>query len=179
MNEALETEGGHGVVNRSNVLERILAREHHTLYAELAQHGGSGRVVDRHLGRSVDLELREDAADQRHQTEILHDHRVDTAVHRFIEEGEGLAQFMGLHENIEREIDTPSARVREETRCLELVQGELGSLVSSVETLGAQIHRVSPVRDRCASGVERAGRGEQLGYAARDHKSWNVRAYRP
>ena len=42
-------------------------------------------------------------------------------------------------------------------------QTQKGTLVFTVESLGAQIDRVGAVRQRCAHGVERAGRREKLG----------------
>jgi hypothetical protein len=160
--------------DRAHVVDRVLAGEHHALDAEPPHHARAALVVHRHLGGAVDLERRVDAADEAHEPHVLHDHRVDPAVHRLAEELEGVGELRRLHEHVEREVDPHPAAVRELAGPLELVERELGAVVARVEALGAQVDGVGAVGDRGAHGVEGARRGEQLGEETADHKPCKI-----
>ena len=82
---------------------------------------------------------------------------------RVAEERERVGELARLDEHVEREVDAHAARVRERARLLELVERELRAFVARVEPLGAEVDGVGAVGDGGADGVERAGRGEELG----------------
>ena len=86
MDERLEAELRHGGANRADVVERVLAREHDALDAELAHDARRRCVVHGHLRRAVDLELGIDALNQPDESDVLHDGGVDAAVDRLAEE---------------------------------------------------------------------------------------------
>ena len=60
----------------TDVVERVLAREHDTIDAQLGHHARAGLVVHRHLRRAVDLEAGIDALDESNDSDVLHDGRV-------------------------------------------------------------------------------------------------------
>ena len=157
MHECLETEIGDALANRLQVIEGVLARQHHALHAELLEHRGPGAVVHRRLRRAVDLQIWVQLPNQADEAEVLNDHRVNAAVDCLTEKGERLGELTRFDENIQGEIDASAAAVRDATRISELVECELGAFVARVEALGPEINGVGTIRDGGANGVERAG----------------------
>jgi hypothetical protein len=70
-----------------------------------------------------------------------------------------------LYEGVQREVDTDPALVSEAARLSELVERELCTLIPGVESLGAEVDRISAVGYGGANGVEGTGGCEKL----RDH----------
>ncbi len=60
----LKAELWHGSVNRTDVVEGILASEDDAFDAEFFHHGGAGGVVHRHLRGAVNFELGIDLLNQ-------------------------------------------------------------------------------------------------------------------
>src|SRR6185437_5915861 len=118
--------------DHSEIVEGVLAREHDTLQTKLLENSRARLVVDGHLRRAVNLELRIELPDEANETEVLDDDRVDAAVDR-------------LDEDVQREIDAASASMCEATRFRELVECELRTFVAGVESLCAEIHGVRAV----------------------------------
>ena len=75
-----------------------------------------------------------------------------------------------LDEDVEREVDAPTALVRDAAGLAELVERELRAFVARVEPRGAEVDGVGAVGDGGANGVERAGGSEQLGDGSRGHR---------
>jgi hypothetical protein len=126
--------------------------------------------VDGELRRAVNLEIGEQLLDEADQPEVLHDYRVDAAVHRFAEQHECVDELAGFDQDVEREIQASTARMRDATCLTEFVEGQMGAFVAGVEPRGAQVDRVRAIGHGCAHGVERARRGEELGDATVCHK---------
>ena len=160
-------------------LERVLAREHDALHAELLEHRRAGAVVHRHLRRAVDLEPGIHAPDQAHEADILHDHRVYSAVDALAQQRERVVELRGLDERVERQVHARAARVREAARLVELLEGELRAIVARIESLGAEVDGVGAVGDCCPCGIERAGGREELGDGARRHLNAKASALLP
>ena len=76
---------------------------------------------------------------------------------------ERVGELGRLDQDVQREVDAPSALVREAARLADLVERELRALVAGVEALRAEIDGVGAVRQRRAHGVERTGGREELG----------------
>ena len=131
----------------TDVIQSILASEHDTVDPKLPHDGRTGRVVDSHLGRSVDLEIRICLLDQTDETNILHDRGVNASVDRFSQKFQGLTQLCGFYEGVEREVDTNATLMRDATRDFEFVERKLGAIVAGVEFFGAKINRVGAIGD--------------------------------
>jgi hypothetical protein len=174
VDEALEPQRGDGLADGADVLQRVLASEDHPLHPQLAHHRGAGGVVHGHLRGAVDFQPRVQTPDEPHQPDILHDDGVDPPVHALAQELERVHQLARLDEDVEREVDAPPARVRQQARLLQLVEGELGPLVTGVEAGGAQIDGVGPVGHGGANGIQGAGGREKLGDRAVRHKTLKI-----
>ena len=116
MDERLESKVGHRGANGADVVERILARQHDSVDAELLQHGRAGFVVHRHLRRAVDLEVGIESLNQANEPEILDDDGVDSPIDGLTEKHERVDQLGGFDEDVEREIDPAPAFVRDRGR---------------------------------------------------------------
>ena len=163
VHEGFEAEPGYGRADRADVVERVLACEHHALDAQLLQEHRAARVVDRHLRGAVDLEAGIDALDEANEPDVLNDGRVDAAIDAGAEVRERVLQFTRLEEDVEREVDACAVSVGDEAGLFELVERKLRALVAGVELLDTEVNGVGSVRDGGADGVEGAGWGEELG----------------
>ena len=170
VHERLEAERGHGRVNRADVVEGVLAGEHHALDTELLHDRGAGGVVHRHLRRSMQLERGVDALDQPDDADVLDDGCVDSAIDGAAEESQRIAKLGGLEEDVEGEVNPAPALVSDPARLLHFVHRQLRALVPGVEPLGAKIDRVGAIGDGSADGVEGAGGSEKFGDALELHK---------
>src|SRR6185437_10891546 len=106
--------------DHSEIVEGVLAREHDTLQTKLLENGRARLVVDGHLRRAVNLELRIELPDEANETEVLDDDRVDAAVDRLAEEPECIGELVRLDEDVQREIDAAAASMCDATRFREL-----------------------------------------------------------
>ena len=165
MHEGLEAEVGDGRADAPDVVQRVLAGQHHAFDAEAPHHAGAALVVHRHLGGAVDLETGIHHLDEAHEADVLHDGGVDAPVDARTQVGQAIAEFGGLHQRIERHIDPHTAFVRDLAGGGEFIEGELGALVAGVEARRAEVDRIGPVGDGGPHGVEASGRGEEFGGA--------------
>jgi hypothetical protein len=108
----------------------------------------------------VDLERRVDLLDEADEPHVLHDDRVDPAVHGLAEEHQGVDELGRLDQNIEGQVDPNAAGVREIAGLLQLLERELGAIVPRVEALRAQVDGVRAVGHGRPDGVQRARGGE-------------------
>ncbi len=164
VHERLETECGDRGADRPDVVERVLAREHDTLEAELLHDARARRVVHRHLRRAVDLEAGVGALDGAHEADVLHDGRVDAAGDALAEEVERVGHLGRLHQHVEGEVDAHAARVGGAAGDVEFVERELRPLVTRIEALGAEVDGVGPVGHGRPHGIERAGGRQEFGH---------------
>ena len=163
MHERLEAQLRHRCVNGADVVQRVLASEHHALDAETLDDACAGAIVHGHLRRAVNLEPGIHRANEAHGTKVLHDRRVDAGVNRLAEMAQRVGQFSRLEEDVEGEVDARPLRVRDATRFRDLAHGELRALVTGVEALRAQIDGVRAIGDGGPDGVEGTGGGEEFG----------------
>ena len=171
MDERLQAEIGHRVANGVDVGEGVFAREHDTLDSERLGDRGAGWIVDRHLRRPMNLERRIQLADQANESDVLHDHGVDSAVDGLSEKHQRVNQFIRLDEDVQRQIDPAAPPVGEATGLGELVERELGAFVPGIELCRAEIDGVGAVGERGTNGVERSGGGKELGNGAGSHRA--------
>jgi hypothetical protein len=157
MDERLQAELGHAPANHGEILEGVLASENDAPNAHIAQHGGAGGIVNRELGRTVDLEIRVNRTNETNQAKVLNDHGVDAALDGVAKEVDGVRELVRFHEHVQRQIDATRARMCDPARLGELVERELGTLVTGVEPLRTEVHGVGTVGDCGANGIERAG----------------------
>src|SRR5690242_12216094 len=118
--------------------------------------------MDGELRRSVNLQVGIELADQRNEPEILNDHRVDTAVDRLTKKVQCLGELCRLHEDIQGQVDAAAASVCYAACVAELVESELRSLVTRVESLGTEVNGIRTVGDSGANGLEGAGGCEKF-----------------
>ena len=162
VNECFETELRYRLADRANVLERVLARQHHALDAEALHDAGAARIMDGHLRRTVHLQLRIHLLDEPDGAQILYDRRIYSTVDTFAQVGKRFRQFLGLDEHVEREVHAGATGMRNRTGLGELVQRELSTLIAGVVHRGAEIHRIGAIGDRGTNGVESAGWREEF-----------------
>ena len=82
MDETLETQLRNRFVNDSEIIERYLTGQDSACDAQVAGDGRTGLVVHCHLRRTMDLERRVDGSNQPHESYVLYDRGIDTAVDR-------------------------------------------------------------------------------------------------
>ena len=167
MYERLEAQVRHCRMDRTDVVQRVLAGQHHTLDTKPLHDEGARLVVHRHLRGTMDLERRIDALDQPDHADVLHDRRVDAPVDAFTEVRHRVGKLAGLHEDVERQVDAYAVLVGQTTGCVQLVERELGTLVACIEALGAQVHRIGTVGHSRPDRVEGAGGGKKFRNGAR------------
>src|SRR5690606_15434073 len=76
---------------------------------------------------------------------------------------ECLSQLGGLEQDVKRQVDANATLVRDGAGLRELVDGELGAVVSGIEACRTDIDGVGSVGDGGAHGVEGARGREQFG----------------
>src|SRR5512147_1515031 len=118
--------------------------------------------MHRHLRRAVNLEPGVHALNQADDPDVLYDRRVDSAIDSFAQKRQSFCELGRLYQRIEREVDANPARMREPARNLELVEGELRSFVTRIETLSAEVHGVRAIGDGRTHRVERSRRRKEL-----------------
>jgi hypothetical protein len=171
VHERLEAELRDGGANGADVVEGVLAREHHALDPELGHDARAALVVHRHLRGAVDLEAGIDTLDQSDDADVLDDRGVHAEIYCLPQKTERLGELGRLEQDVEGEVDPAAALVREPARFADLRQGQLRAFVTRIEAIGAQIHRIRAIGERGTNGVERARGGKQLrgGEARHEH----------
>jgi hypothetical protein len=154
VDEGLEAELRHDMLNGADVIEGVFASKHHSLHAKISKDCCRSGVVYGHLSGAVNLEARVQQPNQSNQPNVLHNHGVDATINRFTKKLEGIGKLVTLYEHIESEINPARARVSQRSCFRELIQGELGTLVSGIESLNAEINRVGAIRDSGSYGIE-------------------------
>ena len=162
VHKALESEPRHLGPNRSDIIERIFAREHDALYTELLHHTRTAAVVHGHLRGAVNLKARVRALNEAHQPNILHNRGVDPPINTLAQMKEGVLDFVRLHEDVEREIHPRATLVRDQAGLLKIVEGQLGAFVTRVELLDTEVYGVGAIRDRRTNGVKGSCGGEEF-----------------
>ncbi len=163
MHERLDADTRHRGVNRAEVVDRVLPGHHDTRDTQVSGRFCAGNVVHRHLRRAVDLELRVHRPNQSNESEVLHDDGVNAAMHRRAQELERRYELRWLDEHIQGVIDPRTVRVRDGARALELIKGELGTVVPRVEATRPEIDRVGTIGHGRADGIEGARWCEEFG----------------
>ncbi len=146
----------------ADVVQGILAREHHAVTSQVAQDARTALVVHGHLGRAVNFQTRVDFGDEPDGAEVLHDGGVDAAVDATPEMLQRVVQLGRLEEDVERQIDPGAVRVRQAAGLLQVIQGQLRTLVSGIELVHAEVDGIGAVAERGTNGVEAAGGGEKF-----------------
>src|SRR4051812_37676434 len=118
--------------------------------------------MNSHLRRAVDLETGIDGLNQTNDADVLNDCRVNSGVDRVTKKVERVLELGRLYEGVERQIDPRPARVSEAACDRDLLQRELSTLITSVESLCAEVNGVGAIRNGSTHGIERARRGQQL-----------------
>ena len=137
--------------------ECVLARQHDPRDADLLHQARARGVVHGELRRAVDLEARIDPLDEANRAEVLHQHRIDAAIHAGAEVEQRIPQLGWLEEHVESEIDARTARVREAAGVPEVVERQLRPVVARIEPFDAEIDRIGTIRDGGPDCVERPG----------------------
>ena len=169
MDKGFQPQRGHRSADATDVFQGVLARQHHTINPESLHDIRATGIVHRHLGAAVNLKLRIDLLDEANDAQILHDRRVDAAIHTLAQIRESLHQLGRLDQHVEGEVHACPTRMSDRTGLLQLIERELRALVAGVVHGRAEIDGIGAIGDGCAHRVERAGGSEEFRDASDGH----------
>ncbi|MPN21570.1 hypothetical protein SDC9_168950 [bioreactor metagenome] len=144
-------------------LQSKLAFENHPFDAEFRRFPDAGGVMDAHLSRGMDRQLRKVAAQQVENAEILYDHRIRFEARQFGEGGHRFRQFGLGHQRVESHIHLAPELAGMVDQPREVVRREVFRPVAGVEFVQPQIDRVRARAQRRHRGFEIARGGQEFG----------------
>ena len=161
MNEDFRLDAGRGG-DVADLLEGQLTGQHDAREAHLRECLRPGPVVHRQLRARVQLQLREVAADEVVDAQVLDDERIDADVRDRGEVIDQFAEFILPHQCVDGDENAAPRReaVRVGRDLGKFIEREVLGLGAGREFLQAQVDRVGAVLE-CREGRFRAARGSQ------------------
>ena len=121
-----------------------LTLQNHAGKSEILCKGESCGIVQSHLGRTVQHELRKIFARNPHDSEILHDDGIRPQFLQTRELLRRLVKLILLDERVERDIDAPGESVRIRDQARHLVKREIFGPFARVEAFQAAVDGIRP-----------------------------------
>ncbi len=121
------------LVNLPHLADRQLAGHHHAIDSERSRELNPFGAGQGHLGRRVNRQSRGDGADESHDSQILHQHRVDAGRGNRADYAVPGRQFAGKDQGVERDIPLHATMMQESHHRRQFRHREVGRARSGIE----------------------------------------------
>lgn len=147
----------------AQVGEGQLAGEHHPRTPQRCSLRDTGRAGDRHLGGSMDRQLRRQDAGQARQADVLNDQRINPCRRRRLHQRCGILQLIAEHQHVDGKEALDPALVQPVHHVRQLADLKVGRTHAGIERLHAEIDSIGTIGHRGPQGLPVAGRRQQFG----------------
>ena len=166
MNEHLQRHGQMALAQLAlqpfEIGESQLSGQNNALATEGGGLGHTGRTRDRHLGGTVQHETGYQFLRQTAETDVLHDHRIDTGLGSGDQQFRRSIQLIAEHKHVEGEEAPHIALMQPMHQLGQLADAEVVSPLSGIEGINTEINGVRAVGDGCLERVPVTSWGKEL-----------------